>query len=851
MSCRETSAGSAFVTFALKTVAGELPESAVSSTFHDLKRLYASRDESTRRTYTREEYLALLNRQKRRVERSNLTQARKLSLLERLEAAEQEELPPQDVLYALHNLTPTVRNRREALTNFFTSISTRTNEPVNDIATRFVELQGTAPRTRGRRRSDTTPDYIAQLGIGSDAGVVYAATRLNEEAETFETAQLRNAPQRVVRTILPRNGLATSIRGVRITEVGYDRSRLEITVTDRNTGTTQTFAYHNIHGRSWNTMSRNNYARLSEYWVERIRGNPDYAYANEQEAITDGAAARCSSCGQYAQSGHTCPPRAVPSIITSRSTTSRWSRQTVQILTGVYEWTSSGGYQYGEELRDIRVSLPPVREFRAAVANGPVTVRDLFDSGYEIVADPRRSGSGRSHEWHRTIGEITVQRNAEGTLVFDTSQLQCDCSAYRRNRTCKHVEMFTTAISNRLNSGISSGASPEARAAMIAEQQRRAEAAAVDDWTRNEATLAEASRTWRSQAEVSYSTSPEAFLAAVKAAEERKERNGNVPDIPYMRENALDGMATRRSRVAFGMEIEFEFPTDMPYDQRARAIRSIGQDLYDAGLTYAAGQQNYGASKHRGFRDRHKDRNGVGNWSFERDGSVNGGELVTPAMYDEPETWENLEKAVEIITRHGGVASRKAGAHVHVSTGAEQGSPAFYSELGRMVTQHEDSYFRLASDPKRGTHRKNSYAGGMRPVPPEGFSNLQNAKRWQGGRYALLNLAAVQGEAKDHVEFRLFDSTLIPGAMQAQIKLAVATVHAAKRNAAAGGTARGQEKWGSHFTRNRLRGRRRMTDEELIEDSATTRSLLDTLFRRREDKEQAASIFAYTKWTKK
>lgn len=850
MSCRETSAGSAFVTFALKTVAGELPESAVSSTFHDLKRLYISREESTRRTYTREDYLALINRQKRRVERSNLTQARKTSLLERLTAAEQEELPTQDVLYALHNLTPTVRNRREALTNFFTSISNRTGEPVSDIATRFVELQGNAPRTRGRRRLDATPDYIAQLGIGSDSGVVYAATRLNEEAVTVELTQLRNAPQRIVRTVLPRNGLTTSIRGVRIMEVGYDRGRLEITV--KSQGVTQTFAYRNVHGRSWTTMSRNNYARLAEYWVERIRGNPDHAYANEQEAMSDGVAARCSSCGQYAQSGHTCPQRATPSVITSQSTTSRWSRQTVQVATGMYSWdTNTGNYTFYEEPRDVRVSLPPVREFRAAVANGPVTVRDLFDSGYEIISDPRNARNGRSHEWHRTVGEVTLQRNTDGELVIDTSHLRCDCSTYRRNHTCKHVEMFTTAIRDRLNSGISPTASPEVRAAMVAEQQRRAEAAAVDDWTRNEATLAEAASTWRSQAEVSYSTSPNEFVAAVKAAEERRERNNNLPDIPYMRENALDGMATRRSGVAFGMEIEFEFPSDMPYNERAQAIRRIGQELYDAGLTYAAGQQGYGASRHRGFRDRHKDRNGVGNWSFERDGSVNGGELVSPAMYDEPETWENLEKAVEIITRNGGIASRKAGAHVHVSTGAERNNTAFYSELGRMVTQHEDSYFRLASDPKRGTHRKNTYAGGMRPVPPEGFSNLQNAKRWQGGRYASLNLAAVQGETKDHVEFRLFDSTLIPGAMQTQIKLAVATIYAAKRNAAAGGTARGQEKWGSHYTRNRLRGRRRMTDEELIEDSSTTRSLIDTLFRRKEDKEQVASIFAYTKWTKK
>lgn len=159
--------------------------------------------------------------------------------------------------------------------------------------------------------------------------------------------------------------------------------------------------------------------------------------------------------------------------------------------------------------------------------------------------------------------------------------------------------------------------------------------------------------------------------------------------------------------------------------------------------------------------------------------------------------------------------------------------------------------FRLASNPERGTHRRNSYAKGVPAVPADGFSDIQAAHRWQPGRYSSINFAGVRGDNTDHPEFRLFDSTLDVGAMQAQVKVAVAMTEAARRQAGSGGTTRRKEGWGSHAERAAARGsRRRMTDEEFDADSATTRSLLDTLFRRREDKAQLAAVFAHTKWSK-
>jgi hypothetical protein len=174
---------------------------------------------------------------------------------------------------------------------------------------------------------------------------------------------------------------------------------------------------------------------------------------------------------------------------------------------------------------------------------------------------------------------------------------------------------------------------PEERAAALAEAQRQAEEAAATDWTRREETLAEARRTWRSDAEVLYSEDLTGFIASYEHAIASRFANNGVARIPYMRDNALDGMAARGSGQAFGMEIEYEFPSSMNYQERDRANREIGQELYAAGLAGSPAQQGYGSSKRRGFRDTHIDPgDGKSNWSWERDGSVSGGELVTPAM---------------------------------------------------------------------------------------------------------------------------------------------------------------------------------------------------------------------------
>jgi hypothetical protein len=187
-----------------------------------------------------------------------------------------------------------------------------------------------------------------------------------------------------------------------------------------------------------------------------------------------------------------------------------------------------------------------------------------------------------------------------------------------------------------------------------------------------------------------------------------------------------------------------------------------------------------------------------------------------------------------------------------------QSDPNKYAELARLMTQHEDVMLRLSAEPERGTHRNSSYSAPLYQVPPDGFSSISQARTWQGGRTRVLNFGGVEDPssavnggptgASDHPEFRIFDSSLNIGVMQAQIKLAVAMTHAAARNADLGGTRRTKEVAGTHAARAKARGRRRMTAEDIAEDSATFRSLIDTLYRRKEDKDQIVALFAQNKW---
>ena len=100
----------------------------------------------------------------------------------------------------------------------------------------------------------------------------------------------------------------------------------------------------------------------------------------------------------------------------------------------------------------------------------------------------------------------------------------------------------------------------------------------------------------------------------------------------------------------------------------------------------------------------------------------------------------------------------------------------------------------------------------------------------------------------DRIRFRLWDSTLNPGAIQTQIKLSTAMIEEFSTRT----WTRQPAPVGTHFTRNRRILRRqpgaRLRAADWKRDTLPLRELADLLYPNPADREQLAALFASTRW---
>lgn len=912
MSCRTTPAGSALTSFARIADGPGVPLSDVStlSLFHSLRREFqaelseapnsflGNRYRESRGENWREEldveilrrrtgrhysmpgeveddaraiYLATLQAAEEEIlADTTLTEARKASLLARIAAARDADTPDYATVYALNKMRASAQDARSSQVDLISEYASEMGISREDALAKYREYEDSI----NRARDAATDEYYTEenrrdarnFGIVDEAGAVKAYTLMKQEIKEHRLAAAADAP----RLIDTYNTLAsperTSNGQYELIAWGQDRlsGHTEFQVRNLQTGEVEIKKYRisqdisrSLSGNAsvWRNGRSENIS-AADYWFDEIAGRGWHEYRSEEEAIAASIARRCALCGQFASISHTCPDRfsgAQRYILNSRiGEHVRTSNQSVEYeMPGDNSATRQGTFT---------VDLPLVNDYRRAFReNGMVLIQNLSATADWRDRTNESFGITSRRGWIQVRGDLALIRQEDGTIQANTDALKCTCAQYQAEQDCIHVKAMAAAAIKRTIPPQRSASSmtPEERERLATERQARIEEALSSDWTRQEETLAEARKLFAKDAEVSYFDNFDEFKSVYKAAQAEKETNGKV-SVAYLKENALNGLATRESGQGFGVEIEYDFPETMSYAERAEADRKIGIALKEANITPTADKQGYHAAARNGYSDTHTDSAGKGTWSWEHDGSV-AGEIVTPTMYDEPETWEKLEKVVKILRENGAVPSTKAGAHVHVGTGAVFGSdPKKYTELARIYSQHEDVLYRLATDPERGTHRGTktsfNYASPNPSVSPTGFADATAVKRWQqGARTRAVNLNSVyfeQDAHKSHVEFRLFDATLDAGTMQTQIKLAVAMTHAASRAVEEGGTTRNREKLGVHSDRLKSRGRRRPTDDDVKEETTTFRSLLDTLFSRKVDKEQATKIFAATSWIK-
>jgi Putative amidoligase enzyme len=517
----------------------------------------------------------------------------------------------------------------------------------------------------------------------------------------------------------------------------------------------------------------------------------------------------CPECEEITGTPHVCYtalPAGTTRVTPTPQTTRLWRRGQVELRIA--------------DPDTIRAALGPADNPYQRWATTPVVA---------LVTD--EGGTSR-----RIIGELVVARVGHGhgselevtcsTLVGCT----CDDDVRFTGRWCRHVEATTAAFHGLLEDRAAAQRARTTALATLAAERRGvvdAAAAARDRWV----VLA------RTTPGVSYLEQPAAFAQAVADAQQRL-AHGRQP-IPYHLEDATGGLAARDGGRPFGVELEFEIPYGRRGLNVGEELRAIGQDLHAAGLTQTPTRLAY----HAGYEIYSSAPNG---WRFEGDESVHG-ELVSPLLWDGPRTWQDLERVCAIIRRHGGVPTRQTGSHVHVGAGDYGTDPACHIRLLRLCKQHEDVLFRLAQNPAAAAHRGRGFCE-PNPDPADGYASVA-AVRASHTRPAAINLGGMHGLPTDHVELRLWDGTLDPAVIQAQVNVSLAAVAAARRGV---DLASPSEPIGSH----RGRGTHDLRPASpasagwpaWVDATASCRRLADLLFHREQDKAQLAALFAVTTW---
>lgn len=512
----------------------------------------------------------------------------------------------------------------------------------------------------------------------------------------------------------------------------------------------------------------------------------------------------------------------------------------------------------GGSVRLMNVSA--VREtLRVRGADEPIALNDLT-----IVTAPQVDANDQYGSFQVTGSVSAVNtglrrtRNRDRfTVEAGERTLRCTCAQYRESYDCVHVREAVERVQALLNDRDPVAVAPaqamqtvgadlrgEFDASQAAAQQARAAFAAGNDG-------------------VSYAESMTAFQATWDEAKAHFEA-GNTA-LPYMIENATNGLGAREGGRSFGLEIEIDFPEDMSFTAKERVAREI----YEAGLSDSPQVRPWHwrarqtGPRGQAFGGGYTDDPNM--WSVEFDRSVDdvggqrGCELVSPILYDTPDTWRNLQTILDIVERNGGRATPRTGLHVNVGARDYDHTVENHNRLIGLANGYEDVIVRTSHNPQAGrTHRGREYCRPM-TMPANGYSSIRAAQRGIDPRShdgsshrAMINLDHVPAEGapiqtSTRVEVRIFDGSTDPGRIQMATKMALGMVNAAVRGAEPPAEA---ERAGTHRARNAgANGRaRRLRGEEWENDTRSFRQMADTLFTREEDKKQFTYAFAASRW---
>src|SRR5262249_14407406 len=153
----------------------------------------------------------------------------------------------------------------------------------------------------------------------------------------------------------------------------------------------------------------------------------------------------------------------------------------------------------------------------------------------------------------------------------------------------------------------------------------------------------------------------------------------------------------------------FSDAASMSEEEVRRKLNDVAAALKAAGLSRERTASGHGAAATTGYSTDPHD------WRVEVDRSV-AGEVISPILYDRPETWAVLEKVLRIIRAAGGTTGTgdvRAGLHVNIGIGdystddprghlspfrtAKRRAAHYRAALLSLVKAHEDALIRTAT----------------------------------------------------------------------------------------------------------------------------------------------------------
>lgn len=439
-----------------------------------------------------------------------------------------------------------------------------------------------------------------------------------------------------------------------------------------------------------------------------------------------------------------------------------------------------------------------IQQARSVTVQVPSRTRGVTES---TRVDFEEAGRARVHS---SSGHIYDVNHEEGT---------CTCIHYRvRGERCRHIDAARQALGE-----LNSEAAPQ--------QTVNIQTSVNDQRTFDEA---EEIRRENINADILddeffYSDNEDEFNRTL-------ERSIQAP-LTYEYENALNG-----SHNSFGIELEF---VGGNADAIARELYRLGICGYDRRVRYHSPSI-------------------PGMWKLERDGSVSsgegGGELVSPVLYDTPETWRTIQTICEVAKRHGARINDQCGGHVHIGMDPLDTARQRWKRFFKSISSFEDVIYRLAggslgrirsgSSTYATRFSSNATRGARSNFRMETDSDVSSIATNISGlnRYLGINLTNIPDPNKPNtVEFRYFNGSLDPAQIQANIKISNGIITAAQKARTQSNPSETMKRRGEMLRDEPFENRNRR-------DHSMIKNFIDIFFSRKQDKDSIIGVYAKNTW---